>query len=215
MQIQDFFDTLTITDDEEIYVVTNDQLETAEHFLGWPLPEDYKHFCSHIGTCTTVRDINLFAMDDMLLRCSEEVKKGCSEEITAALEKFSKQDDENFLVREVGIENLRCLESSIFFAVASPGDWFFMNLDRSIENIDDCDIYLYEVYYPMKKANRVAKGFTDFVCNFCYGQSINNGFPQWPDVSEAPRTYSLEAIIPFYYKEDTDNAKYGIAGNYS
>jgi hypothetical protein len=213
MQIQNFFDTLTVMGDEEIYVLTSHQLEVAEQYLSQPLPEDYKYFCSCIGPCTTSRNITLFTVDDMLLRRSEEVKRGCSEEIIEALEELSQQDSDSFFVREIGSENLVILGSSVFFAVASPRHWFLMNLGRSNGNIDDCDVYLYEVDCPMKKANKVAKGFTDFVCNFCYGQSIKNGFPKWPYTVDPPHTYYLESIIPFYYKEDSDNSIYGIAGD--
>jgi SMI1 / KNR4 family (SUKH-1) len=213
MKIQDFFDTLTLVNNVEIYVVKSRELEIAEHDLGKHLPEDYKYFCSHIGTCTTESNVNLFAMDDIFLSYGKEVKEGCSEEIRTAIEELSQQNLGNVVAIESGMENFMLLESSVFFATASPRYWFLMNLERSVEQMDNCDIFLYDVYCPMKKANKVATGFTDFVCNFCYGKPIIDTFFGWFNFTEVPRIYYLEAVIPFYRRTDSDNSIYGIAGD--
>jgi SMI1 / KNR4 family (SUKH-1) len=213
MKIQDFFDTLTLVNNAEIYVVKSRELEIAEHDLGQHLPEDYKYFCSHIGTCTTESNVNLFAMDDIFLSYGKEVKEGCSEEIRTAIEELSQQNLGNVVAIESGMENFSLLESSVFFATASPRYWFLMNLERSVEQMDNCDIFLYDVYYPMKKANKVATGFTDFVCNFCYGKPIVDIFYAWYDFTEVPRIYYPEAIIPFYRRIDSDNSVHGVAGD--
>jgi hypothetical protein len=185
-KLQSLFERIEIINpDREI--MTSDELQIIEESLGKKLPDDYKHFCQKLGTGRASILIDLYCPTEANVNNSHEATREMLEAIDRALllrnknNRYVERGDREYI--EVQNEYHSLLQNALIFASFNDDRVIFWNLNSySIE--DDCyDIYWLDLYSPdATRPIHIGKSFTDFLCDFCYGQLACSLIPEFcPD----------------------------------
>jgi SMI1-KNR4 cell-wall len=162
--------------DLNTYTVSYEELEEIEKRIGHNLPEDYKYFCHNLGAGATNTYVSIYAVDSMVVDINLSIIKVGMSEINRFLNKDRKLELKNADCNEILSKNVDFLKSALVIGGFLGNHQFFFDLG-SYSDDKSYDIYSYNIYEPNKSAVKVARGFTSFICDFCYSKSIADLFP--------------------------------------
>jgi SMI1 / KNR4 family (SUKH-1) len=165
-----------------------DNFIIAERELSIKIPEDYKYFCQILGSGRLDDFVDIFYIDSNRINESKATAAYMIEKINTyigirgdyesqeGLEWWNNRDNNGYI---------KLLESALIFGGYNGDAVIFWDLRTYDFNDDSFDIYWYDLDMPQDlDPIKIGRNFTDFICDFCYGQLPCN-FPEIFD--ECPR----------------------------
>jgi SMI1 / KNR4 family (SUKH-1) len=166
---------------------SSDRFIYLEQKFNVKLPDDYQYFCQILGVGRLDDFLNIDCLDEerilqwqdtaeyMIGRINYGVQHRASVTL-AAPEDSENRDDESYI---------DLLKSSLIFGDYNSEYVIFWDLRTYNPNDDSYDIYWYSQDIPDGDIPvKIGRDFTDFICNFCYGQLpcqlIPEMFPESP-----------------------------------
>ena len=171
------------------------KISSAENFmsleqkLNIKFPEDYQYFCQVLGSGTLDDFLHIYCLNEDLVVEGQEVVEYMIEKINYGVQhralvdstspeaaEHINRDDESYI---------KLLNSALIFGNYNGEIVFFWDR-RTYNPIDDSyDIYCYSQDIPDGDIPvKLGRDFTDFICDFCYGQLpcqlIPEVFPESP-----------------------------------
>lgn len=183
----------------ERLTIDNRWIKTAlpKHFialeqkLNIKFPEDYQYFCQFLGSGSPDNYLRLYCLDEDRILWGRETAEYMIERINYGIEQtvsmtVLKMEEEGY-DRDGRDDNsyIELMKSSLIFGDCNGESVMFWDL-RTYNSIDDSyDIYWYSLDLPDADIPvKIGRDFTDFICDFLYGQMpcqlIPETFPDSP-----------------------------------
>ena len=154
------------------------------------LPEDYQYYCQILGSGCLAEFIDIYYLDEDLILEGKEVAEYMIERINYGIQHRTSIDSVSLEAEEYN-ENrddesyILLLNSSLVFGNYNGEIVFFWDLRTYNSSDDSYDIYCYSQDVPDGEIPvKIGRDFTDFICDFCYGQLpcqlISEVFPESP-----------------------------------
>jgi SMI1 / KNR4 family (SUKH-1) len=184
-----------------------DDFIAVEKRLSIKIPEDYKYFCQILGSGRLDDFVDIFYVDSDRIAESKATAEYMIEKINTyigirgnhasqeGLEWWNNRDNNGYI---------KLLESALIFGGYNGEAVIFWDLRTYDPDDDSFDIYWYDLDMPDEiDPIKIGRNFTDFICDFCYGQLPCNFAPGiiW---DESPRKvdytfYGLEYGYEFSF----------------
>jgi hypothetical protein len=170
-QLQSLISRLSILTFSSRKTMSEKDFIGIENRLGYSLPKDYKYFCETIGESLLDKFIDLYCLDDGVVEQSNEEIQEMIERINYGVECRRNNHEPDPYPDRNDTEYIELLNSALIFAEFNGDRVIFWDL-RTYEFTDDSyDIYWYSFDCPDAETPiKIGRSFTDFICNFCYGQ---------------------------------------------
>jgi hypothetical protein len=188
-ELQALVERIEIIEDDAMTIDPN-YLVSLEEGLGCKLPEDYKYFYSHFGPGRASSFMDFWSLD------VENNKLWISEMIS----RFNRdancfqglEEDPDKPSNHGNTEYINLLENSFIFAAFNSDRAVFWDLRTYDPEDDSYDIYWDDIYssdFGMDEPEfyrpiYLGRSFSEFLCDFCYGQSVCQLIPGFCDDDE-------------------------------
>jgi SMI1 / KNR4 family (SUKH-1) len=178
--------------------VPADDFIIAEKRLSIKIPKDYKYFYRKLGSGRLNDFVDIFHVDNDRIDESIATAEYMIEKIRTyigirgnyqsqeGLEWWNNRDNNGYI---------KLLESALIFGGYNGDSVIFWDLRTYDLNDDSFDIYWYDLDMPQDlDPIKIGRNFTDFICDFCYGQLPCSILPEWADESPLKVDYTFCGI---------------------
>jgi SMI1 / KNR4 family (SUKH-1) len=167
--------------------VSTDDFIAVEKRLSTKIPEDYQYFCHILGAGRLDDFVDIFYMDSnrldesiataeyMINKINQYIAIRGNYESQEGLDWWNNRDNNGYI---------KLLESALIFGGYNGEVVIFWDLRTYNSDDDSFDIYWYDLDMPDEiDPIKIGRNFTDFICDFCYGQMPCNFAPgiTWND----------------------------------
>ena len=178
-------------------IMSADDFELVEQRLCVQIPQDYKYFCRILGSGRLADFIDIYCIVDSFILANRDMAETMIERINywrqereltlssvTYKEYYGNRDDNNYI---------KLINSSLIFGIYNGESAILWDLRTYNFHDNSYDIYWYNIHNPHDEMPvKIGRNFTDFVCNFCYGQIPCQLIP---DVfTESPREVSYSFL---------------------
>jgi hypothetical protein len=179
-QLQSLISRLSTTTSTPRKTMSEKDLIGIENRLGCSIPKDYQYFCEMIGRSLLDRFIHLYCLDDGFVDQSNEQVEEMIGRINYGVECRSNNHGPDPYPDRKDTEYIELLNSALIFADSNGEAVIFWDL-RTYKSTDDSyDIYWYSLDCPDAEIPiKLGRSFTDFICDFCYGQLVCELIPNF------------------------------------
>jgi hypothetical protein len=149
--------------------ISINEFQSIEKKISYELPNDYKYFCQKLGTGRASGFIDLYCMSEKAIENSYQATSDMVDRI-----------DKSLVSKEKNHEYIKLLQKALIFASFNDDRvilWDLRTYDFKDGSYDIywCDLYSPDLYEPIK----IGRNFTDFICDFCYGQLVCSLIPDF------------------------------------
>jgi hypothetical protein len=144
-------------DRETMYI---HEFQKIEEIVGCKLPDDYKYFCQELGSGRASGFIDLYCMSNKAICDSFQVTSEIIDRINSSSMPKEEKD-----------EYTKLLKKALIFASFNDDRVILWDLRIYDSDTDGYDMYWCDIYAPDScKPVNIGCDFTNFLCDFCYGQ---------------------------------------------
>jgi SMI1 / KNR4 family (SUKH-1) len=194
-KLKSFLETISVTDDN-LQTMSAQEFIPIERKLGYKLPDDYKYFCQKLGSGEIADFVDFFCINNDALSDSTDATEEMTKQTIYGLEQIKLNDGEDSSRYQSNLEYFEMLKSILVFGSFNE-HVFFWNLRSYQEDDDSYDIYWHTIDdIDSDGLIKICRKFTDFICDFCYGQLACQLKPDFCDGSDREVSYKFN---PFRY----------------
>ena len=182
-KLQSMIENISLVD-YELNTMSIQEFVPFEQRLGYKLPDDYKYFCQTLGAGTLAELFDVFCINNNSISDNNDITSEMIERIRYGME-IREQirhsgDEEDPYPNRNDTEYISLLQSALIFASFNGEQIFFWDL-RSYRDFDDSyDIYWHVIDTPdADEPIKICRKFSDFICEFCYGQLVCDLIPNF------------------------------------
>jgi SMI1 / KNR4 family (SUKH-1) len=156
-------------------VMSADDFELVEQRLSIQIPQDYKYFCKTLGSGRLAEFVDIYCMTDSLILANHNIAETLIESINYWKQErkstlsdieyrkyYGDRDDDSYI---------KLVNSSLVFGIYNGECAVFWDLRTYNSDDNSYDIYWYDINAPHDEIPiKIGRIFTEFICDFCYGQ---------------------------------------------
>jgi SMI1 / KNR4 family (SUKH-1) len=173
-------------------IATPADFTALEQKFSIKFPEDYQYFCQRLGSGSPDNYIRLDCLDEHKILESRDTAEYMIEKINYGMQQIalmtpSEMEEEGYDPdRRDNDSYIELLKSALIFGDCNNESVMFWDLRTYSATDDSYDIYWYSLDVPDYDIPiKIGRDFTDFICDFLYGQLPCQLIPEVFD--ESPR----------------------------
>jgi hypothetical protein len=193
-KLKEFLEHVSIIG-EDLQTMSTKEFVPIEEKIGCKLPDDYKYFCQHLGSGNIGDLIDFSCINNDSLSDTNDIIKEMTNQAIYGLEQIKIHDGKDSSRYQDNLEYLDLLKSMLVFGSFNE-HIFFWNLRSYQKDDDSYDIYWHTVdEIESDGLIKICRKFTDFICDFCYGQLACQLNPNFCDESPREVSYTFHSSI--------------------
>jgi hypothetical protein len=181
-------------------VMSAERFKELEERLSIKIPHDYQYFCQVFGSGRLDSFIDVYCLVDNLILEGEFLTQYMIDKMNEyRAMRINNPEEQEFYKDRDEVSYIELLKSALIFGFYNGETAFFWDLRTYDSKDDSYDIYYYEVYQSQdEKPVKIGRNFTDFICDFGYGQLPCQLMPDI--IGESPRV--VEYSFHGHYWDD-------------
>jgi hypothetical protein len=186
-------------------VMTPDNFKELEDRLSLKIPQDYQYFCQELGSGRLDYFIDVYCLVDNLIIESKFLTQYMIDNINKYRSiRINNSEEQEFYKNRDEDSYIQLLESTLIFGFYNGEIAFFWDTRTYDPNDDSYDIYYYYIYESHdEQPVKIGRSFTDFICDFGYGQLPCELMPDI--IGESPRV--IQYSFYGHYWDDESRAE--------
>jgi SMI1 / KNR4 family (SUKH-1) len=185
-------------------VMSAERFKELEERLSIKIPQDYQYFCQVFGSGRLGAFIDVYCLVDNLISEGEFLTQYTIDNINQYRAiRINNPEEQEFYKDRDEASYIELLKSALIFGFYNSEIAFFWDL-RTYDSKDDAyDLYYYDMYQSQdEKPVKIGRNFTDFICDFGYGQLACQLMPDIFD--ESPRVVEYSFYGHYWDDESRD-----------